>query len=57
MHLFMIWNKRTSTHNLVMAKNARRAKMLLCLANEKVRMPELKVERRYLLGDAERIIN
>ena len=42
---------------MVLAKDAYRAKMLICLGDDKIRMSELKVSRQYDMDNkTERVI-
>lgn len=58
MKLLTIFNKRTAYEYQVIAKDARRAKMLICIKNDKIKIPELKVTRSINLdGKTERVLD
>lgn len=57
MKLLMLMNTRTSRDYMVLAQDAHRAKMLICLGDDNVRMSELKVSRQYDMDSkTERVI-
>lgn len=57
MKLLLMRNGRTSRDYMVLAKDAYRAKMLICLGDDKIRMSELKVSRQYDMDNkTERVI-
>lgn len=58
MKLLTVMNKRTDRNYEVIALDARRAKMLICISDEKVSISELKVLRVINLENRhERIIS
>jgi hypothetical protein len=57
MKLLLMVNTRTRRDYMVLAKDAHRAKMLICLGDVNVRMSEFKVSRQYDMDNkTERVI-
>ncbi len=57
MKLYLMNDTNTKRDYMVLAKDAYRAKMLICLGDDKIHMSELKVSRQYDLDNkTERVI-